>query len=434
MDKKLSKFWCFTLNNYNTEDEETIKNSGFKYLVYGREVGGETNTPHLQGYIEFESRKRMSTLKKLHKGIHWETRKGTAEQAAAYCKKEGNVVELGTISDNKQGERNDIEKIKKACRLGLSMRDIMDFCAPKNLRYAEKCLQLFEPGRNAKPHVLWLYGPTGTGKSKKAHEMFAEKDFYRKAKGTKWWDGYDRHKHVIIDDFRDSWWSLTEMLDLLDRYDTRVEYKGGTRQFVAEHIIVTSAFHPKDCYKGTGDKIDQLLRRIDEIICVENTTLRDAQGLDASGVSPHPSGGFAPSGVDCSVTVDRDSVPIPSSGTPSRSSAPFGEEAHGEVFAEQTLGDNIADIGPDDACCARDSNMCTDCALTNSQAQTSTTLATSLTQHKNVVHEVLGNTEPALFNCVHHSWVEKKQYTINKMNVPCEQCYIHWCLLPKPDK
>lgn len=269
-----SRAWCFTFNNYTEGDYELLKKKfnelkNVEYWVIGKEVGAQ-GTPHLQGYIRLSQSRRLSFLKnQFNIKIHWETRKGTDEQAAVYCKKDGKFEEHGTPA--KQGTRNDLNAIKSAVKDGKPMREIIELCNPRNLRYAEKYLQLSERKRNWKPEVTWIYGPTGTGKSKMAHEMFAGTDFYRKAKGTKWWDGYDAHENVIIDDFRDSWWSLTEMLDLLDRYDTVVECKGGSRQFLAKRIIITSAFDPANCYKSTGEAVNQLLRRIDNTVFLKDT-------------------------------------------------------------------------------------------------------------------------------------------------------------------
>lgn len=49
---------CFTLNNYNGEDEQRIQNetARYKYAIYGRETAPTTGTRHLQGYINFLNR------------------------------------------------------------------------------------------------------------------------------------------------------------------------------------------------------------------------------------------------------------------------------------------------------------------------------------------------------------------------------------------
>lgn len=90
--------WCFTLNNYSEKDIENLKElsnstgENQKFII-GREIAPTTNTPHLQGYIEFGRRVRFSWLKKkTNPNIHWEAAKGDLAQNFKYCSKEGNYV------------------------------------------------------------------------------------------------------------------------------------------------------------------------------------------------------------------------------------------------------------------------------------------------------------------------------------------------------
>jgi hypothetical protein len=69
--------WCFTLNNYGTEEYEKLKELG-SYIILGKEVG-ENNTPHVQGYVEFDSPIRFNKLRKFNIRIHWERRRGSQE-------------------------------------------------------------------------------------------------------------------------------------------------------------------------------------------------------------------------------------------------------------------------------------------------------------------------------------------------------------------
>jgi len=89
-----AKLWCFTLNNYGGGAIETmikVLQPKDKYII-GKEVGDE-GTPHLQGFINFYTKKRMSQLKKLHPSqIHWEKCKGTQLQNVQYCSKGGDYV------------------------------------------------------------------------------------------------------------------------------------------------------------------------------------------------------------------------------------------------------------------------------------------------------------------------------------------------------
>lgn len=254
---------CFTKNNYNIEDIESICDFGFSYFVVGYEYGKENNTPHIQGYGEMKSRTRLTTIIKKLKGFHIEERRGTCVQASDYCKKEGNFVVFGEMNIKNQGKRNDLDKVRTDA-LENGMRSVTAKYNAQQIKIAEKFLTYNEEPREWETKVIWLWGPTGTGKSKLARELCNE-DTYTKNVGSKWWDGYDGHENVIIDDFRPSWWDLTYMLALLDRYEMQVEVKGGMRQFKPKKIIVTSAFPPNECYKNTGEAINQLLRRVHEI-------------------------------------------------------------------------------------------------------------------------------------------------------------------------
>jgi hypothetical protein len=68
---------------------------------------------------------------------------------------------------------------------------------------------------------------------------------------------------VIIDDFRPSQFSFQELLRLLDRYPHQVEYKGGTRQFLAKTIIITTPLSIEETF-SINENINQLQRRISE--------------------------------------------------------------------------------------------------------------------------------------------------------------------------
>lgn len=88
-----SKHWCFTLNNWEIQELETLetvcKEKEIKYCI-GKEVG-ENGTPHLQGFISSKTKIRpMETFK--NKRIHWEKCKGNEEQNIKYCTKDNNYT------------------------------------------------------------------------------------------------------------------------------------------------------------------------------------------------------------------------------------------------------------------------------------------------------------------------------------------------------
>lgn len=94
-----SKTWCFTINNPTVDDRQNLvtlsTSQHFSYLVFGNEIG-DSGTPHIQGFVIFNVRKRFQTAKDLIGGrAHLEAARGTDYQAAEYCKKDGDFAEFG---------------------------------------------------------------------------------------------------------------------------------------------------------------------------------------------------------------------------------------------------------------------------------------------------------------------------------------------------
>lgn len=53
MDARVKRF-CFTLNNYNDDDLEKLKEYAqqwCQFAIIGKEIAPTTGTPHLQGYM-----------------------------------------------------------------------------------------------------------------------------------------------------------------------------------------------------------------------------------------------------------------------------------------------------------------------------------------------------------------------------------------------
>lgn len=263
--------YVFTINNPTDDDIELCKNIDCKYIVFGREIAPTTGTPHLQGYISFKHQKSFNVVRSkiFNLKAHIETAKGNAIQNRKYCTKDDDYFEKGDIP--KQGKRTDIDNIKENIKSGKNIKYLLDnnyIVNNQQLKYSENLNKYYEKPRNWKPTVKWFYGRTGTGKTKQAYEELSGDDniddLYVTLDNGKWWDGYDGQSNVIIDDMRSDFMKYHQLLKLLDRYQYKVEIKGGTRQFVAKNIIITSPFHPKDMYQTHEDK-EQLLRRIDII-------------------------------------------------------------------------------------------------------------------------------------------------------------------------
>jgi len=276
MSRKLH--FCWTLNNYTEEELNQLEEIGLKdnikYMIVGKEVG-QQGTPHIQGVTSWKNAK---TLKAMIKSMPIRVANivianGTAFQNYEYCSKDKNFKEYGIRpTRDEQGKRNDLIEIKKKIANNEKIKTMLvnnDIVNDQQLRYAERLTKYLEKQRTQKPIVKWYYGATGTGKTKGAFEEFQAQandndNIYFSMDTGKWWEGYDAQEFVIIDDMRGDFMEFHQLLKLLDRYPYKVETKGSTRQFLATHIIITSAYTPQEMFSSRED-IGQLLRRIDEI-------------------------------------------------------------------------------------------------------------------------------------------------------------------------
>lgn len=258
---------CWTWFNYPEDWIKKLENiSNMKYVVGGAEICPTTLKPHIQGYIEFNSPTTWDELKTLGMG-NIAPRISTSEKASAYCKKDGKFVEFG--QNSQQGKRSDLENACDLIKCGASMRKIAEenpVVFVKFHRGLRELKSILTPLRNEDipPRIVCLWGPTACGKSRLAR-IITTNPFVWGPSQEKWFDGYEGEQHVIMDEFRGQL-TLGSINTITDRYNTRVQCKGGMFPFVASLIVFTSPKHPKLWYTDDNtDKIDQLLRRFSAI-------------------------------------------------------------------------------------------------------------------------------------------------------------------------
>jgi len=288
--RQKSRGWCVTVNNYDDDTSHRFRDfhdstAGCKYLIIGKETG-KSGTKHLQIYLYVENPRYGNVLrqaitpqricpdtgKELSNGGHWIAAAGTPAQNQTYCSKEGDSVEYGELP--KQGKRNDLETLgKRICTEGATMDTLVtggeyDVLATY-LRYeraASRLVQHVAPARDpaTPPTVHWIYGSTGTGKSKWAWENYP--NAYRVPTcGGGWWDGYYGQDTVVLDDYRPNAFSFSQLLKIIDRYPMRVQNKGGFVQLAATTFIFTTTCKPEDCYAKSAEDVAQLMRRITKV-------------------------------------------------------------------------------------------------------------------------------------------------------------------------
>jgi len=199
--------YVFTVNNYTDEDEHQVYAMAWehpvRYIVVGKEVG-ESGTPHLQGFVCFKHQLALSSVKALFPTAHFEEKRGTFQQAADYCKKEGNYFEWGTLpmESGIAGAAAMDALMQEACEcIRNGDYKSIPYAATHFIKAAEyRVLKETQQERNLQTiegemEHLWYYGKAGTGKSRKARDE--NPGAYLKM-CNKWWDCYDGQDTVLI--------------------------------------------------------------------------------------------------------------------------------------------------------------------------------------------------------------------------------------------
>lgn len=167
-----------------------------------------------------------------------------------YCSKDKTKIDgPWTYGERpRQGERTDIldiyERIKEGAdneKLGAEFgwnymrnRTFFDLYRINNL-----------PSRTWKTNCYVLWGPRGSGKSTKAKQLMGTEDkkiVFTKRKDNKWWDGYNQHPIVFIDEFIGQL-DMQEMNMICGTNEHTVEYKGGTLPYLAKDVYICSEYH-----------------------------------------------------------------------------------------------------------------------------------------------------------------------------------------------
>jgi hypothetical protein len=235
-----------------------------KYVCVGKEVG-EEGTPHLQGYVQFKNSVAFSTVKSMLSRAHIEVAKGTTEQNVAYCTKDGEFIELGNkpMDQKTKGDRG---REYWESQLMLAKEGRFAEIDPKlqlthfKTLVAIKQYYAKDLGNEYRPDCknYWLYGPTGSGKSRSVRKAFPDV-YYKMA--NKWWENYSGQEVVLIEDLDKTHHVLGHHLKLwADCYPFRGEIKNNSTMARPKNIVVTSNYHPSEIWQDPG-MLEPILRR-----------------------------------------------------------------------------------------------------------------------------------------------------------------------------
>lgn len=283
--------WCFTLNNPTKEELEKFQTTGdgITYIIW-QEEQGESGTRHLQGYVELETKRRLGYLRRrLSDRAHYEPRRGTAEEAIAYCRKPESRVEGGSsftwgqprferrtgtqrgrhpegCSGDKETEKTDGDGEVRGARRRAAQQALKDVRTLRR-RVCTVCEEtLLYPGfvhavsfvqKNVLgPHrpnlrCITLKGPTGCGKSYGVYTRYSgELVTMSSTNGGTWFGGAEQGRVLLLDEFVGQC-PINFLLQLLDPYPFRLPTKGGFTPAFYEIVFITTNLEPSQWYAAT---------------------------------------------------------------------------------------------------------------------------------------------------------------------------------------
>lgn len=218
---------------------------------------------------------------------HFEKCYGSAQQCINYCKglddkhiacKINCVVKIESGIPRLSGNPNTIKAMKEMTNDELDELNPIYFKTAQQIK-TERLTRISCKDWHKNIKVIYITGPSGSGKSFKAYETVITNnydEFDEVFKAGEFWHGVKSDGKVCIyDDFRPSDMKPNDFIKFIDYNRHGLNIKGGSVMNNYELIIITSIFHPKKIYSGiTEEARIQWLRRI-EIIDLTPTFMKD---------------------------------------------------------------------------------------------------------------------------------------------------------------
>lgn len=262
----------------------------FTYCCMADEKGLKDNTPHTHVLVCFDSRVRFSMLKKYFPEAHIDSVKGTVTDCVNYIKKEGRwentdkaetkidgtFEEFGKRPLDSKGKKADMTELYQMIQDGLSNAEIIaqnqDYILQIDKLDKLRTMLLTEKYRGTRRlnlEVTYIYGETGTGKTRSIYDEFGDENVYRVTDYFHPFEGYGHCESVIMfDEFRSSL-MLKDMLQYLDIYPIELpsryanKYACYTKVFIISNWPLEKQY--SDAQEEDKESWDAFLRRIHKV-------------------------------------------------------------------------------------------------------------------------------------------------------------------------
>ena len=252
--------WVGTWNNPKMTDGEflahlqKLEDDGYlQYAIFQREQG-ECGTIHFQYFINWVNARYFKWIKEtaLPYGCHFKPmyKRSTKTACRTYCSKPDTRIsetfyEVGEFIE--QGNRSDLAKIIELMNEGVPLSSIRKIYPTQCVMYSrqlkeheQSLLQEAEEENFRHLKITYIWGKTGTGKTKFIIDKFGYKDVWR----VKFYDGrafdkYYKHKVLVFDEFR-SPFKIGDMLHFLDGHPMDLPCRYVDKTACYTHVYIVS--------------------------------------------------------------------------------------------------------------------------------------------------------------------------------------------------
>lgn len=256
------------------------------------------NIHHTHVYIYFGSPIRFSTLKNHFPEAHIEKAYGTSNENRDYVFKDGKWVndrkketnlsdtheEWGDLPEERQGARNDCVELYELIQAGKSNYEIIeekpDFIS--QIERIDKVRQIVQEEaykeifRNL--NVSYLYGDTGSGKTRSIMERQGYTNVYRVTNYKHPFDQYKGQDTIAFEEFQSSL-PINQMLIYLDGYPIALPCRYSdkiacyTNVYILSNIDLRSQY--VDIQRDNSETWKAFLRRINTVKVFRNGTVKE---------------------------------------------------------------------------------------------------------------------------------------------------------------
>lgn len=262
------------------------------YMCMCDEVG-EQGTPHTHMYIYSPAPIRFSRIKKVFPEAHVDKARGTHQQIRDYISKTGKYAntekaktnlpetfyETGTLPAERVSPEEKKVKLYRMIKEGMTNAEIIEedqsylyqINRINEIRETIVTEEYVEKDREVT--ITYIYGATGTGKTRGIHEKHGARNIcritnYRKD-GTVYFDGYNREDVLVFEEFHGQV-NLPDLLSWIDRYPIKLPARYYDRQACFTKVYFTSNVSLFELYPeiqlNYPDTWSAFLRRVNKVI------------------------------------------------------------------------------------------------------------------------------------------------------------------------